>query len=215
MDLVIALKPTSVLDIGAGYGKYGVLCREYLELWDGRQNYNDRIRRIDGIEVFENYITPLHEFVYDHIYVGDVLKVIDKLDVHYDLVLLVDVLEHFIKSNGESLLHKLLKENRGVIISTPRRPTAQKDAFGNAYETHKSRWTKRELSGLGSSYFVRDRISFIGYIGKKEHVQKLKRELVLMNIKKYPNVSFLIEAWKYYSRKYVKKPLAEKIMNKK
>ena len=39
MDINIALKPFSILDIGSGFGKYGVLCREYLELWDGRQEY--------------------------------------------------------------------------------------------------------------------------------------------------------------------------------
>ncbi len=70
MDLIIALKPKSVLDIGAGYGKYGVLCREYLELWDGRQNYHERLRRIDSVEIFEKYVTPLHKYVYDHIYIG-------------------------------------------------------------------------------------------------------------------------------------------------
>ena len=32
--------PSSVLDIGTGFGKYGLLCREYLELWDGRENYS-------------------------------------------------------------------------------------------------------------------------------------------------------------------------------
>ena len=46
MDIIIALKPFSVLDIGSGFGKYGVLCREYLELWDGRQEYKF-LRRID------------------------------------------------------------------------------------------------------------------------------------------------------------------------
>ena len=40
MDLIISVKPFSVLDVGSGFGKYGVLCRKYLELWDGRDNMN-------------------------------------------------------------------------------------------------------------------------------------------------------------------------------
>ena len=59
MDLVITLKPNSILDIGAGFGKYGLLCREYLELWDGRQIYSQFLRRIDAVEVFKNYVNPL------------------------------------------------------------------------------------------------------------------------------------------------------------
>ena len=40
MEMIISLNPKSVLDIGSGFGKFGVLCREYLELWDGRQKYD-------------------------------------------------------------------------------------------------------------------------------------------------------------------------------
>ncbi len=215
MDLVIGLRPTSLLDIGAGYGKYGVLCREYLELWDGRQNYDERLRRIDGVEVYECYITPLHKFVYDHVYVGDILKVIDELEFQYDLVLLIDVLEHFKKMEGELLLTKILEKNKGLIISTPKKPTTQTQTFGNIYETHQSKWGKQELANFGSSYFIQDPVSFIGYITKKEHVQNLRSELIMMNLKKNPEASFLISAWKYYIDKYVKKKVLEKIIKKK
>ncbi|HII30270.1 TPA: glycosyltransferase family 1 protein, partial [Candidatus Woesearchaeota archaeon] len=71
MNLVVKLNPSSILDVGVGFGKYGVLCREYLELGDGREEYDKFLRRIDGIEAFKNYITPLHRFIYDHIYIGD------------------------------------------------------------------------------------------------------------------------------------------------
>jgi hypothetical protein len=105
MDIIIALKPFSVLDIGSGFGKYGVLCREYLELWDGRQEYNF-LRRIDGVEAFKNYITPLHKFIYNNIYTENIIDLVKKLDYTYDLVLLTDVLEHFTKDEGEWLLKK-------------------------------------------------------------------------------------------------------------
>jgi 2-polyprenyl-3-methyl-5-hydroxy-6-metoxy-1,4-benzoquinol methylase len=50
---------------------------------------------------------------------------IDKIDFRYDLVLLIDVLEHFDKPTGQSLLEKLLRQNKGVLISTPKNPSAQ------------------------------------------------------------------------------------------
>jgi hypothetical protein len=169
MDIIIALKPFSVLDVGSGFGKYGVLCREYLELWDGRQEYKF-IRRIDGVEVFENYITPLHNFIYNNIYTENIIDLVKKLDYTYDLVLLIDVLEHFSKEEGVWLLNNLLSKNKGILIGTPKRPSAQKDVFGNVFETHKSVWKKMELTSFGKSFFIPDNISSIVYITKEEQL---------------------------------------------
>jgi hypothetical protein len=35
LEVVLKTRPRSVIDVGVGFGKYGVLCREYLEFWDG------------------------------------------------------------------------------------------------------------------------------------------------------------------------------------
>ena len=197
MDLVIGLKPNSVLDIGAGFGKYGILCREYLELWDGRQVYDKFTRRIDAIEAFEEYITPVHKFVYNHVYVNDVLTIIDQLDFSYDLVLLIDVLEHFDKDKGALLIKKILARNGGVIISTPKRVSNQIDAFGNEYEIHRSQWTQKELSLFDASLFLKDDVSFICYVGKD--VEKLKENLERMGdaIKKKRDKSLAIRTRKF------------------
>lgn len=160
MEMIISLDPKSVLDMGSGFGKFGVLCREYLELWDGRQKYEFE-RRIDCVEVFQQYITPLHSYVYDNIYNVNILDITPKLEVRYDLILLIDVLEHFEKKDGIILLNSLLRNHVCVLVSTPKKPTPQEDAFGNIYETHRSVWSMRELANLGSSTFVNDEVSLI------------------------------------------------------
>jgi hypothetical protein len=180
----------SILDIGTGFGKYGVLCREYLELWDGRHDYSQFLRRIDGVEVFGDYITPLHKFVYNNIYINDIMEVLDKIESRYDLVLLIDVLEHFDKHQGENLLHKILRKNGGVLISTPKKPSSQKDAFNNIYETHRSKWTKSDLSSLAPNLFINDRVSHIAYLGNDGNVTRLKRKLRLKEVSKIPGMSF-------------------------
>ena len=76
VELIIDTNPKSILDVGVGFGKYGFLSREYLELWDGRGQYKDWRRRIDGIEAFKEYLTPIHDFVYNHVYVGNVLDIL-------------------------------------------------------------------------------------------------------------------------------------------
>lgn len=169
MDIIIALKPFSVLDIGSGFGKYGVLCREYLELWDGRREYKF-LRRIDGVEAFENYITPLHKFIYNNIYTENITVLINKIDYKYDLVLLIDVLEHFTKEEGTWLVNTLLSKNKGIIIGTPKNPSNQKDVFDNVFETHKSLWKKDELTSFGKYLLVPDNISFIIYITKNKQI---------------------------------------------
>jgi methyltransferase family protein len=190
MDLIININPMSILDIGTGFGKYGVLCREYLELWDGRHNYSQFLRRIDGVEVFGDYITPLHKFVYNNIYVDDIMEVLDKIETKYDLILLIDVLEHFEKHQGEVLLQKILRKNDGILISTPKKPSIQKDAFRNVYETHRSEWTKGDLSSLAPNLVINDRVSHIAYLGTNENVTKLKRKHRLKEVNKIPGVSF-------------------------
>lgn len=190
MDIIIHISPMSILDIGTGFGKYGVLCREYLELWDGRHNYSEFLRRIDGVEVFGDYITPLHKFVYNNIYISDIMEVLDKIESRYDLVLLIDVLEHFDKHQGENLLHKILHKNGGVLISTPKKPSSQKDVFNNVYETHRSKWTKNDLSSLAPNLFINDRVSHIAYLGNDGNVTRLKRKLRLKEFTKIPGMSF-------------------------
>jgi hypothetical protein len=203
MDLIIYLKPDSILDIGVGFGKYGVLCREYLELWDGRGRYSEFIRRIDGVEAFQNYITPLHRFVYSNIYVDDALDLIDKLDFNYDLVLLIDVLEHFKKEDGQLLLNKILRKNKALLVSTPKKVSDQKDAFNNTYEIHQSQWTKHELSLLGNSFFVQDNISYIAYIARNiELVNRVRKDFFRRKVKRIPGTAFIIKSYRRLMAKY-------------
>jgi predicted O-methyltransferase YrrM len=54
VNLTTLLKPKKVMEIGVGFGKYGLLLREYLEIWGEGEVYKDWLRKIDGIEIFES-----------------------------------------------------------------------------------------------------------------------------------------------------------------
>jgi Methyltransferase domain len=180
MEMIISLNPRSVMDMGSGFGKFGVLCREYLELWDGRQKYEFN-RRIDCVEIFQQYISPLHKYVYDNVYNENILEIAPKLDTKYDLILLIDVLEHFEKIDGISLLDTLLAKNESVLVSTPKKPSPQKDAFGNVYETHRSIWSVDELAKLGHTSFINDDISLICLISSNSNlVAKFNNDLMVI-----------------------------------
>jgi hypothetical protein len=81
------------------------------------------------------------------------------------------------------LLETILSKSTGILISTPKNPSPQKDVFDNIYETHRSRWTKDELSKIANCNFTNDNISFIIYITKdKNSLNKLQNGLKLLSM---------------------------------
>ena len=166
VETICRTKPDSLLDVGIGFGKYGFLAREYLELWDGRGKYGDWHKVIDGIEAYEQYVTDLQRLIYDHIYVGNALDIVPTLPRQYDLALVIDVLEHFDQAEGLKFLDALQAKAANVLISTPWRMSHQKAAFGNVMETHKHQWSRAELSRRGDCVFIPNDDSLILYIGR-------------------------------------------------
>jgi hypothetical protein len=131
VDWVLLIQPSSVLDVGAGFGKYGVLCREYLDVFQGRLRSTEWTARIDGIEFYEGCITPLHRFIYNDIHQGDALDVLGEIKTGtYQLALLIDVIEHLDTENGVRLLRECQRVASYSLISTPKRFVAQGPIFG-------------------------------------------------------------------------------------
>lgn len=177
MELIIFTQPKSILDIGMGFGKYGFLSREYLELFDGREKYNDWKRTIDGIEIFQNYLTSLNKMIYDKIYIGNALDILPTLDKKYDLILLIDILEHFNYDDGIRLLKRCEQHGSNTIISTPRQFFSQREMFGNPFEVHKFLYKKKHFKIIKNKFFVSNTFSLIVYIGdKSEKLGKFLRK---------------------------------------
>ena len=149
LHAVRQLRPRSILDIGVGFGKYGLLFREYLDVWDAAQMGDIRrtawTTRIEGIEVSPGYLTPVHDYVYDRVHVGDALDVIDGLG-RYDLVFMGDVLEHFTKDDGRRLVRKLYDHaDRCVLLTYPTGSVLRGPVLGNPAEAHRSTWRRADF----------------------------------------------------------------------
>lgn len=141
IDLVHMDRPQSILDIGVGFGKYGVLLRESIDIPYERYDKETWHLQLDGIEGFEGYNNPIHDYVYNKMYYGNIFSVLPTLTQKYDTLLLIDVLEHFDKEEGLRLIEELLEiTNKSLIVSTPIMPAPQEAYLGNILETHKSRW---------------------------------------------------------------------------
>lgn len=168
MELVILTDPKSILDVGVGFGKYGVLCYERLNLWYTDDYKNKRVI-IDGIEGFPGYITPIHNYTYDNIYLDEVFQAFKNLKCKYDLILLIDVLEHFKKDKGRELIFKCLAHGKNLIVSTPHMSGEQGNAFGNELEIHHSQWYSSDFNEF-NAVIIPNRFSCIVYIGEKAQI---------------------------------------------
>ena len=146
LDLVTAIQPKSILDVGIGYGKYGVLFREYLDVWKTDKPFQERVVKIDGVEAFKEYENPIWK-VYDNILIGDITNYILELSQRkYDLLFMGDVIEHFEKEEAKRLLGQLNYEH--IIIVTPFQVLSQKAVYDNSFEVHKSEWRHQDFPDL-------------------------------------------------------------------
>lgn len=173
INAVGEIQPKTILDVGCGYGKYGLLCREMLKIWKGYDPV------IDAIEIDKNIIG--YPDIYDDIYVGEALKILKKIeDKKYDLVLAIDILEHFDKEVGLEFLKELNRVGANYLVSTPKIVTKQGAVNNNIYETHRSQWSGKE-PGLSEGVRLKDGYSHIFLVGEDAH--KVKTNTLKLKLK--------------------------------
>ena len=160
MAFVMTTPHRAILDIGPGFGKYGVLCREFCDLvpsWiDKKLNGFDQKNwqiKIDCIEPHKDYITTLHKYIYDNIHVGKAEDLIETLP-DYDLILMVGVIEHLKKGDGECLLDNCCKKAKSVIVVTPKGFKEQGPEWNNPFEEHLSGWVPEDFKKRGFKVMV-------------------------------------------------------------
>ncbi len=149
-QFLMDVKPASLLDIGCGFGKFGFLAREYLDVW-GNEEYDPLgfgRTRIDAIDYFSPYIIGIQRVIYDHIYSGNALTLLPELTT-YDMIVCVDVLEHFTKEDGLKLLNIISDKSKYAWVVTPTIVSEQGSIYGNDKETHVAQWEEAELGKFG------------------------------------------------------------------
>jgi SAM-dependent methyltransferase len=170
VTLITQLSPRRILDVGCGFGKYGVLLREYLDVWHQRVLPDEWQVTLDGIEAFPTYRNPIHDFVYDAVHYGDAKQILRELG-EYDLILLADVIEHFEKEQAVRLINECFSHSPVVLVSTPREFYEQPAINNNPYEAHLHLWTKNEFP---SNIHVRTipAVSWNIFVGSQQPLDK-------------------------------------------
>ena len=106
----------TVLDVGAGFGKYGLILREHLDIRKGRLDRDKWQVKIDAVE--PSHTTLLSKAPYNDVYLEPIQDLITSLG-EYDLIILADILEYLEKDIGLEILLKLYHSHcrQGMVIS--------------------------------------------------------------------------------------------------
>jgi hypothetical protein len=156
LDLLLSLKPKRVLDVGKGFGKYGLLIHEYMGLdFKQRPDPNRGLARqssivIDAIECNGDYLWPHVSDFYREVFHARMEDIYASL-TGYDVVLLVEVIEHIPLDVGKKLLQHFVEDGASVIVATPRKFFRQ-ILFESSAEDHVSFWPPREVTALGKPF---------------------------------------------------------------
>lgn len=143
----IASEVTTVLDVGAGAGKYG-------RMW----NAISPEAEITGVEVYEPYFIQFkneYRDFYKTVHLGDIIQALDEPEIKFDLVIFGDVLEHLPKSSGLDVLHFFTYRSKYIWSQFPRHYLQNpSDVQGNFYEAHISVWRPQDFDALDTEYAV-------------------------------------------------------------
>lgn len=125
MKWLMDIQPRSVMDVGCGFGKWGMLVKDYvgLALDKNIQVWEDEGKvpvSLYGVEVRQEYIKQLQREIYDDIYIGSVIDYIGAgKQADYDCVLMMDVVEHLTKTDAYAVMKHFVDHCGALIVSTP------------------------------------------------------------------------------------------------
>ncbi|MFW5437700.1 hypothetical protein [Paenibacillus apiarius] len=163
IDLIRRINPSSILDVGIGFGRWGIISREFLDVWNGKIKKDSWDIHVEGIEAFSSNIENHHKEFYSKIWEQDARNFFDSCSTNYDLVIFGDVLEHFYKEEGYKILDIALKLSDYVMINIPiGQNWEQGSLYGNEYEEHKSEW---EFEDFNRYSIIRKKV-FKDFIGR-------------------------------------------------
>ncbi len=158
MDHIMKIQPKTILDVGIGYGKWGFLCREYLEAWKDRVFPDQWEILLHGIEIFKPYTElPWIESIYDLVWNDDLTKVIHLLKPRtpankgYDLIIAGDVIEHIRKDDGIQAIKDMIQiSSKEIILSIPLGEGWMNNMIvaDNEAERHRAVWRLVDVEGV-------------------------------------------------------------------
>jgi hypothetical protein len=153
VEAIVARRPGAVLDAGIGFGLWGALLRQYLDVWSGRIQPAQWTTRIDGIEIDGKRVLPHAREIYTEILVGDIREVVPRRAAQqpYDVILFGDVIEHLPKPDGRKLLDTAIGlAGQLVVVRIPLGDGWRREGR-EPPDHHRSQWYARDFTGYAGT----------------------------------------------------------------
>lgn len=143
---LVTHQPQRILDLGAGFGMYGAVVRQWLDL-----GVTPAKSFLVGVEAWAAYRSPLWD-LYNLMIVDSIQNYLRSCTQRFDCVIMNDVIEHFEKEEGGRVLDRLrdiLEAHGSLLVGTPGIFGEQGAVYGNEYERHRSLWTAADFLARG------------------------------------------------------------------
>jgi hypothetical protein len=83
----------------------------------------------------------------------------------YDLILMIDVIEHMHKDEGTKLLQRVANNCKYFLVSTPMGYVEQDESNGNKNEKHLSGWVPEDFAGFKEYKVLGSNAQFLILLG--------------------------------------------------
>ncbi|SDM22951.1 hypothetical protein SAMN05660642_01937 [Geodermatophilus siccatus] len=149
VQTIVERRPSAVLDAGIGFGLWGALLRQYLDVWSGRIQPDQWATRIDGIEIDEKRVQPHARHLYTDVLIGDIRELVPRraADQAYDVILFGDVIEHLPKDDGRALLHVAAGLARQLVVVRIPLGDGWRREGREEPDHHRSQWYPADFTG--------------------------------------------------------------------
>ena len=139
-------KPNRILDIGPGFGKYALLIRELFlvekaERGDITPSDTIFIAAVENAKYFQKFLWL--KKLYNEIFWGDVFSMPFSVIESFDLLLLIDVIEHWEKKQWQLFRDAV---NTDILVSTPKKVYMFKTEYYHA-PPHKTQYNNLDIIG--------------------------------------------------------------------
>ena len=131
---IAVIRPNTVLDLGAGAGKYGEICREIL-------GSSVQIVAVEGCRNTVDNVLARKDGLYDEVECKLVQDFVFENSRKFDLAIFGDVLEHLPRSLAFKVVARAAEFTSNIIVNVPLYEIQQQGVAENPLEEHQSFFT--------------------------------------------------------------------------
>lgn len=127
LDALQDVLPDRLLDVGLGFGRWGILAREVCDSERGRIRSENWRTHIEAVTATPNQVEEYHHFFYDQIHVIDPVEYLETITDQWDLIVIDQISRDLPAIRWRRLMDASLQQAAYVLVLTPISAEVQAD----------------------------------------------------------------------------------------